>query len=129
MTNQRLHGIRVLVVDDLEEQRELYQTMLERFGAEVATAGSPDDAMGTFVAFRPDVLVVDLALPEGDGFALLERVREVAPEIPVIADSGYYSRDHREMVIGAGFDEFFVRPVTPAKLVDCILSLVDRARS
>src|SRR5262249_8953425 len=71
----RLHGVHVLVVDDVGDTRELVAMLLSRSGAETRTAPSAEDAMTVARGWRFDVLVSDIGMPGNDGYALLNRLR------------------------------------------------------
>src|SRR5207253_2278280 len=70
-----LRGVKLLVVDDDADTRELLSMILQEAGAEVATAGSANDGLAAFERQRPDVLVSDIGMPDGDGYSLIRRVR------------------------------------------------------
>src|SRR5207248_1550455 len=72
-----LGGVRVLVVDDQPDAREVIATILRRAGAEVGTAGSAQEALENFWKTRPDILVSDVAMPDRDGFDLIRTLREL----------------------------------------------------
>ena len=70
-----LRGVRVLVVDDEHDTREVLSVMLSRYGSEVRAAGSVAEALEVFGQWVPDVLVSDIGMPEEDGYALIEKIR------------------------------------------------------
>lgn len=104
--------------------------ILERAGAFVATVLSAREARAALDAFRPDVLVCDIAMPEESGYALIRDVRARDPErgIPAaIALTAYASVDDRERVVSAGFERHVAKPVDPDDLVRSIAALAGRA--
>jgi CheY-like chemotaxis protein len=123
-----LRGLRVLVVDDEADARELLTTVLEQSGAEVTAVGSTADALGALQRWRPDVLVSDLGISGEDGYALIRRVRALAPEqggeTPAIAVTAYARIEDRLRAASAGFQMHVAKPAEPADLVAAILRLV-----
>jgi CheY-like chemotaxis protein len=109
-----LRGIRVLVVDDDADNCEVLAAMLEHCGAHVVTAQSAAEALSAFEIQVPHVLVSDIGLPGEDGFALLRRVRALAPSrggnVPAIALTGY---SHFERVDddAHGFQAQLTKPI------------------
>ena len=73
----RLEGVKVLVVDDELDARRLLTEMLSRRGAEVLTASSAAEALEMLQVWRPHVLLSDIGMPDGDGYELIRRVREL----------------------------------------------------
>ena len=123
-----LGGLRVLVVDDEADARELLTTVLERSGAKVIAVGSTADALEALQRWRPDVLVSDLGIPGEDGYALIRRVRALAPaqggETPAIAVTAYARIEDRLRAAAAGFQMHVAKPAEPADVVAAILRLV-----
>ena len=88
-----LNGVRVLVVEDHDDTRELVQAALEELGASVETAASGAEALEAFRAGPPHVVVADIGLPEEDGYALMQRIRAFAEAdggaVPAVALTAY----------------------------------------
>ena len=118
-----LHGRTILVVEDHDDARELIVGVLEAAGARVLSASTVQEALGSAAAVRPDMLVTDLGLPGEDGFALLARIREMAPEIPALALTAYARAADRDRVLAAGFQQHVVKPVDPHQLLALIARL------
>ncbi len=115
----RLDGIRVLVVDDEPDAREVLGTILGAAGAEVALAGSAKEALESLASFAPDVLVSDVGMPDEDGYAMLGRVRAGAfrfARVPALALTAYASPEDARHAMLAGFDAHLAKPVEPATL-------------
>jgi signal transduction histidine kinase/integral membrane sensor domain MASE1 len=120
----RLEGLRVLVVDDHGDARELLGLVLRERGAEVLLAGSAAEALDVLSRATVDVLVSDLAMPDTDGYALIEVVRSGPHRaIPALALTAYAGRDVRERAIAAGFTAHASKPVEPEDLVELIAAL------
>ncbi|HEX5128197.1 MAG TPA: ATP-binding protein, partial [Usitatibacter sp.] len=124
---QRLDGIRVLVVDDDEDARDLARRLLEGCKAEVLTAGSTPEAMGALEGGSFDVLVSDIGMPGEDGYSLMRRVRELPPDrngdIPAMALTAYARGEDRVKAIRAGFHMHAAKPVDPAELIAAVANL------
>jgi len=125
-----LHGIRVLVVDDAADTREMLRVVLERFGADVTTAASARETLDVLPAWQPNVLVSDIGMPEEDGYSLIKKVRALSPEeggdIPAIALTGYVRVEERMRALDAGYQMFVPKPVEVGELATIITSLVGR---
>jgi signal transduction histidine kinase/ActR/RegA family two-component response regulator len=119
-----LEGLRVLVVDDHEDARELISMVLREAGAKAMTAASASDALESLKGAKPDVLISDIGMPGEDGFMLINRVRSLAPEeggaVPAIALTAYATEDDRQRALAAGYDSHVSKPVEPAELIDTV---------
>jgi signal transduction histidine kinase/CheY-like chemotaxis protein len=125
----RLEGLRVLVVDDHDDARELIRTVLEECGADVAVASSADEALQALDSRRVDVLVSDLAMPGADGFELIRRIREreraeSAATLPAVALTAYAGTVDRARALSAGFQAHASKPIAPDELAALVRSLV-----
>lgn len=123
-----LSGLRVLVVDDEEDMRDLVAMLVERAGAEVTRASNVLEAVETIEARPYDLVVSDLAMPEEDGYDLLRRLRgsthSHARAVPVVAITAYTRAEDRKQVMQAGFAQHVAKPVEPARLVSTLLDVV-----
>ncbi|XXX71731.1 PAS domain S-box protein [Sorangium sp. So ce134] len=123
-----LTGVRVLVVDDQPDAREVAQRVLEECAACVTTAGSAAEAMAALERERPDVLVSDLGMPGEDGFQLIRRVRGLGPArggaTPAVALSALARAEDRARALGAGYQAHVAKPLDPAELVGVVAALV-----
>src|SRR4051812_13648538 len=115
-----LTGKRVLCVEDHADTLELMKVVLGLAGAFVHGSDSPQAALAAVATMRPDILLTDIAMPDFDGFELLRRVREVAPELPVIAVSGHAHASLREKAREAGFADVLTKPLAPGELVAAV---------
>ena len=127
----RLKGVRVLVVDDHTDARELLSMVLSSAGASVTSAASAQDALESVRRARPHVLVSDIGMPGEDGFALISRVKALPPEeggrTPAVALTAYATEEDRRRALSAGFSEHLPKPVEPAELVAAVAHLAGRA--
>jgi PAS domain S-box-containing protein len=126
-TAPSLAGVRVLIVDDEPDARELSATVLERCGAQVTVAASAAQAMATLQRARFDVLVSDVGMPEEDGYSLIRRIRALgtasAGTIPAVALTAYAGEQDRLGSLEAGFQAHLPKPVQPADLVAVVAIL------
>ena len=120
----RLDGLRVLVVDDQSDAREVVGLVLRERGAEVHLAGSVAQALDLLGQHPIDVLVSDLAMPGADGYDLIRAVRSSREAtIPAVALTAYTGHEVRERAIAAGFAAHATKPLNPDDLVELIAKL------
>ncbi|MEO8181466.1 MAG: response regulator [Deltaproteobacteria bacterium] len=116
-----LMGLRVLLVEDDPDARELVSAVLERAGADVQSEASADEGFDAMLSFRPQLLVSDIAMPDQDGYSLVRRIRALDPrvggEIPCLALTAFTRAVDRERALAAGFTAHLGKPVDPARLV------------
>ncbi|MGI0484107.1 PAS domain S-box protein [Pantanalinema rosaneae CENA516] len=123
-----LSGIKILVVDDETDTRELVAFVLEQQGAQVTTATSAHEALLVLPQAKPDVLLSDIGMPGMDGYMLIQQVRTLAPDqggqIPAIALTAYAGDTNQQQVIAAGFQKHISKPIEPEELVQAIVHLI-----
>src|SRR5438128_10014260 len=119
-------GTLILVVDDDPKIVSLVRTYLERDGFTVVTAGDGRAALHAFRKHRPNLVVLDLMLPEMDGLALLRILREDS-DIPVLMLSARGSAADRVYGITEGADDYLAKPFSPAELVARVKSILRRS--
>ena len=128
-----LHGIRVMAIDDDEDALHLLRVVLETAGADVTILGSPLAALQRIAEVKPHVLVVDLGMPEIDGFEVIRRVRaSVDPAIrnvPAAALTAFARSEDRTKALQSGFQMHLAKPVDPGELVASIATLAKRVSS
>ena len=127
-----LTGLRVLVVDDESDSRELLSTVLEECGSEVVTAGSAKETILIMQKEQFDILISDIGMPEEDGYMLINKVRALPDEqggrIPAIALTAYARVEDRVRALTAGFQVHIPKPVEPVELVAVVASLAKRLK-
>jgi PAS domain S-box-containing protein len=132
-TFPELAGVRVLVVDDESDARELVQAVLARCGAEVTTAASAAEAFVSLQQASHDVLLSDISMPDEDGYQLIRRVRAMhdAPRarIPAAALTAYARLEDRDAALAAGYQMHVAKPVEPAVLARVVQTLSGRRAS
>jgi PAS domain S-box-containing protein len=125
-----LQGLKVLVVDDEEDTRELIREVLRDCGSEVITARSVAEALAALETHRPDILISDLGMPDEDGYSLISKIRALPPErggkTPAAALTAYARTEDRMRILRAGFQFHLPKPVDSAELVTVVASLAGR---
>jgi len=126
-----LENVRILVVEDEADARDLIETMLSVEGAKVVTASSAEEALGLLGAgsngeCEVDVLLSDIGMPGYDGYWLVEQVRKSWPKLASIALTAFTRAEDVQRAHRAGFDHHVGKPVDPDKLVALIASLCAR---
>lgn len=127
---QEIAGVRVVVLDDEPDSRELVRRLLEEAHAVVSAAGSAREAFELLKATRPDVLVSDIGMPGEDGYSLIKRVRALSADeggaTPAVAVTAYARAEDRVNAIRAGFQHHLSKPIEPAELIAIVASLAPR---
>ncbi|WP_175942270.1 hybrid sensor histidine kinase/response regulator [Burkholderia pyrrocinia] len=121
-----LDGRRVLVVDDDATSRASLAAALETLGAQVSTAQSGHDALDAVERHPPSVVLSDLAMPDGDGFWLLDHIRHLpggGGRLPVVAVTAHAGTADRRRVLAAGFDAYLCKPVDMPTLASLIVDI------
>jgi PAS domain S-box-containing protein len=121
-----LEGVRVLVVEDQADARDLIVLILQQAGAEVTGAASTAEALRAFVAEGFDAIVSDIGLPDGDGYKLLQRIRQRGATVPAIALTAYTRVEDRERALSAGFQLHMAKPIEPWRLVAAVSAVCQR---
>jgi len=127
-----LKNLRILLVDDEADAREVVATVLERWGAEVLLAASAGDALGILERERPELLIADIEMPGEDGYSLIQKVRGLSWErgggTAAVALTAYASASDRTKLLSAGFDRHVPKPVRPPELFSVISAMMRSAR-
>ncbi len=124
-----LEGVRVLVVDDEADARELIERILSNHGAEVTVAASAEEALGILQAKRPDVLLSDVGMPGMDGYQLMRRIRAAETKeqrLPALALTAFARAEDRKRVMLAGYQSHLAKPFDVAELVLVVAGLMNR---
>jgi CheY-like chemotaxis protein len=127
-----LEGVRILLVEDDDDIRDLMRIALEAQGAAVGAVANAGDAVLALEAEAPDVVLSDINMPGQDGHAFLRRVRQLpltrGGKVPAIAVTALDSREARIRSRDAGFHYHLTKPVDPRKLVEIVAGLVRLTR-
>jgi len=123
-----LHGIKVLVVDDEHDSRELLTMILTRCGSDVRCSDSAASAFEAFNEWHPDLLVSDIGMPTEDGYSLIQKVRSLgsnyAREVPAVALTAYATDEDRMHALSAGFQMHLPKPIEPESFVTSLASML-----
>jgi signal transduction histidine kinase/DNA-binding response OmpR family regulator len=123
-------GLRVLLVDDEADARELLTAILTRCGSEVKCCESAAAALEAFRSWKPDLLVCDIGMPDEDGYSLIKKLRKLktkrAKEVPAIALTAYATDDDRARALAAGFQVHVAKPIEPEVLLRSIAGALGR---
>lgn len=126
----RLAGLRVMVVEDEQDTRDLLATALEQCGAEVVAFGTVAEALDSFEQRVPDVLLSDIGVPGEDGYSLIRRVRsrsaDLGGEVPAAALTAYVRAEDRRQALASGFQAHLGKPIDPSDLVSMVARLAGR---
>lgn len=127
-----LAGVTVLLVDDEADARETLRVVLDQRGAEVRTVSGGTQAMDLLGRWTPDVLVSDIGMPGEDGYSLIRRVRDLAPDrggrVPAVALTAYVKPEDRMRALAAGFQTHVPKPVDPDELALVVARLAGLGR-
>ncbi len=122
-----LKGLRVLIVDDEEDARDLLVGILEQCGSIVATARNAAEALDLVRSHKPDILISDIGMPAEDGYTLIRKIRALPSaeggNIPAAALTAYARAEDRRKALDAGYMMHIPKPVEPAELVAVIANL------
>lgn len=132
LARPELTGLRLLLVEDHEDTRELLRVLLEEQGAQLRAVSSVAEAFDCFREWRPDLLISDLGLPGEDGYALLQRIRALPVDeggfTPAIALTAYARAEDRDRALRAGFDLYVPKPIEEAELLSVVAAAAERLR-
>jgi PAS domain S-box-containing protein len=144
-----LAGVRVLLVEDDDDSRDLFSLILNRYGAEVISASSSAEALASFMQKTPDLVISDIGMGEEDGYELVRKLRSLPVQgsllpvansnqqstisrersalpslVPAIALTGYATIKDRDHALAAGYQLHLAKPVEPEELVAAIVKLI-----
>ncbi|MDQ2643069.1 MAG: PAS domain S-box protein [Myxococcota bacterium] len=128
-----LRGIRVVVIDDEPDARDLLKAVLSQAGAVVEVAASATEGYALVQRAPPDVLVSDLGMPDIDGYTLIRRIRLLdesqGGRVPALALSAYTRIEDRAKALASGFTRHVAKPVNPGDLVSAVAELASFSRA
>ncbi len=119
-----LIGLQLLLVEDEVDTREVLTLALEQYGAKVTAVASAAEAKSAIAKFQPDVIISDIAMPEEDGYDLIQQLRDWGKQMPAIALTAYARDSDRTAAIAAGFQQHLSKPVEPEELAAVVADLV-----
>jgi len=125
-----LEGVRVLVIDDEADSRNLLKRLLEQYDARVTLASSAEEALKLFGSERPDVILSDIGMPGRDGYDLIRDIRALRDaeggNVPAAALTALARVEDRKRAMLAGFQGHITKPVDPGELVAVVATLTGR---
>ena len=123
---QTLGGLRLLVVEDDADARDVLSMILRGYGADVTEVGSAQAALSAAVDKRFDVLVSDIGLPDVDGGELRKRLRDKGHTMPAVAVTAFATEEDRRRLTGLGFEAHVAKPVDPVLLARAVGKVAGR---
>lgn len=130
LDSHSLDGLRVLLVDDEAEAREIISTVIERTGAEVTACHCASEALATLLEWKPDVILSDIAMPDEDGYSFIGKVRSLPREkggdTPAAALTAYARDIDRRQALAAGYQMHIAKPIGASQLVTMVARLAGR---
>lgn len=128
-TPLRAASIRVLLIEDNADAREMARLGLELLGQTVSTASNGEEGIRMALADPPDAVIVDIGLPGLDGYAVGRRLREaLGDRIHLVALTGYGQAEDRRRVGDAGFDVHLIKPVVPTDILRAVTTIEAKKR-
>jgi PAS domain S-box-containing protein len=129
-TKSGIAGLRILIVDDEADARELLTIMLEQAGANVTAVGSVSDALNIIEQLQPDILLSDIGMPGEDGYCLIQKTKHLktksGKQIPAAAITAYARVEDQVRALQAGFQTHLPKPIDPAQLIAVVTTLAGR---
>jgi CheY-like chemotaxis protein len=118
-----LTGLNILVVDDSEDNRMMIRRFLEGAGAHVQTASNGSDGIDVAMRQPFNVLLMDIQMPEMDGYEATQQLRQQGYRRPIFALTAHAMKGDRDKAMHSGFDQYLTKPVTRTQLIDSLLPL------
>lgn len=123
-----LKGVRILIVEDNEDSRDMLTVLFSQMNAEITGVPSVDQAIEELKERKYDVLISDIGMPDRDGYDLIRNIRSLPPEkggsIPAIALTGYASLQDRELALEAGFQAHCSKPLDIEELINTLSEIL-----
>lgn len=128
MNNYPLADLRILLVDDEKDARDVVEFILQQAGAKVIVAQSAREALTAFSQSKIDLVVSDIGMPLMNGYMLIQQIRTMPAEqggqVPAIALTAYAGESDRQQAISAGFQQHISKPVESEELIKAIVNLI-----
>jgi two-component system cell cycle response regulator DivK len=121
----------ILIVEDNEKNMKLVRDILRHNGHETIEAATGDEGVRLAVAKRPDLVLMDIQLPDIDGIEALRRIRDVREldTVPVIAVSASVMPDDQQKIVTSGFDAFVTKPINLQQFLETVKRFLDQGRA
>jgi two-component system, cell cycle response regulator DivK len=122
---------RVLVIEDNRDNFGLIRMALERAGYQVEAAETGAAGVSRALELSPDLIIVDINLPDFDGYEVTRRIRQFHPhgEVPIVAITSYAMRGDREKSLASGCTAYFEKPIDPITIVEDMERAISRSRA
>jgi signal transduction histidine kinase/ActR/RegA family two-component response regulator len=127
----RIDGVRVLVIDDDMNARELLAVILENAGAELRAAASAEDALMILQSWTPDIMLSDIEMPGDDGYGLVDKARRLTEShgrLVAVALTAHARPEDRVRALEAGFKWHLAKPIDPAELLSVLATLLAKEK-
>ncbi|WP_427159777.1 hybrid sensor histidine kinase/response regulator [Aliinostoc sp. HNIBRCY26] len=128
-----LQGVRVLVVDDEPDARDVISAIIMQQGAEVRACSSAAEALSQVFAWQPTIILCDIGMPIEDGYSFIRKVREwerkTGGQIPAVAVTAFAREEDKFQAIASGYQTHFPKPIEPAQLVALVASLIEKIQA
>ncbi|MFA4889190.1 MAG: response regulator [Candidatus Omnitrophota bacterium] len=115
---------KILIIDDEKQMNEYIKAYLGKRGFEIAFALSGQEALDTYAKENPQVILLDLGLPDMDGREVLKKIKEQAPQIKIVVISAYNDENTKDEMIQLGADYFLGKPFIPPALHELLKNIV-----
>jgi len=122
----RLNAMKIVVVDDEKIVLDSCERVLASEGFEVLPATSVDDALKILETQIPEVLLIDVKMPERDGMSLMEEIKRTLPDLPIVVMSGYPTDETISESVKKGAACFIAKPFTPEELIETIRQVLSK---
>lgn len=122
LSQNRLDNTRILIVDDAKENARLFELYLTEAGAVVDSAHEGNEALSKSLENNYDIILLDIQMPEMDGYQVIRQLKKSSYTGPVIALTAHAMKEEKEKTKQAGFDDHVTKPVTPENLVNAIFN-------
>src|SRR5512140_2992115 len=123
-----MRGLRVLLVEDDDDNRELMAEVLESSGYEVLCASTGQEGLKTLSEHSVDVVVTDIGMPGMGGLEMARAAKAIAPKIPVVVVTGWAERDDITSARGREIDAVLIKPVDPDALTQTVADVAQGSR-
>jgi CheY-like chemotaxis protein len=111
----------ILIVEDVESNYQFLNATLKRSGAEILWVKKGEDAIDIIrTGKKIDLILMDIQLEGKDGYSVTREIKELNPEIPIIAQTAFAMKGEKEKSIDAGCDEYLAKPIRPSDLISTI---------
>ena len=125
--NAHSKGATILVVEDDEDNRDIFRTLLTLRGFDVLEAADGERAVELALTARPDLILMDLKMPVMNGLAAARAIRQHSQSVPIVALSAYHPSQHGAVAAAAGCDDYVLKPIDYDRLEAVIDRLLKRA--